>query len=41
MMDNFMIAVEQYEMRALMVPDTATNAMNSVLNNLAAARLWL
>jgi hypothetical protein len=38
MMDNFMIAVAQYEMRALLVPDTATNAMNLVLYNLATAR---
>jgi hypothetical protein len=37
MMDNFLIAVAQYEMRAYLVPDTATNAMNSVLNNLAVA----
>jgi hypothetical protein len=36
-MDNFLIAVQQYEMRAYLVPDTATNAMNSVLNNLAVA----
>jgi hypothetical protein len=36
-MNNFLIAVEQYRMRALMVPDTATNAMNLVLNNLAVA----
>jgi hypothetical protein len=39
MMDNFLIAVAQYEMRSLMVPDTATNAMNSVLYNLDVARL--
>jgi hypothetical protein len=37
-MDNFLIAVEQYEMRAYLVPDSATNAMNLVLFNLATAR---
>jgi hypothetical protein len=35
--NDFLIAVEQYRMRALMVPDTATNAMNLVLRNLAVA----
>jgi hypothetical protein len=32
-MDNL-----QYQMRAYLVPDTATNAMNRVLNNLDVAR---
>jgi hypothetical protein len=36
--DNFLIAVAQYEMRAYLVPDTATNAMNLVLRNLEVAR---
>jgi hypothetical protein len=37
-MHNFIIAIAQYEMRAYLVPDTATNAMNLVLNNLEVAR---
>jgi hypothetical protein len=35
---DFLIAVAQYEMRAYLVPDTATNAMNLVLSNLEVAR---
>jgi hypothetical protein len=38
MMDDFMIAVEQYRSRAYLVPDTATNAMNLVLFNLEVAQ---
>jgi hypothetical protein len=37
-MDNFEIAVNQYEMRAYLAPDHATTVMNLVLRNLAVAR---